>query len=105
MLLIKTQRDMLLTPLQSVSGIVEKRHTLPILSNVLLEKKGDKLTLLAVSYTHLDVYKRQVKRHCEDNQKNQASVIHERPIQLKFLGNGVKTTRIPRMAARYAFEA
>lgn len=47
MLLIKTQRDNLLSPLQSVSGIVEKRHTLPILSNVLLEKKGDTLTLLA----------------------------------------------------------
>ena len=47
MLLIKTNRDMLLAPLQSVSGIVEKRHTLPILSNVLLEKKADKLTLLA----------------------------------------------------------
>lgn len=38
---------MLLAPLQSVSGIVEKRHTLPILSNVLLEKKGETLTLLA----------------------------------------------------------
>ena len=47
MLLIKTLRDALLAPLQSVSGIVEKRHTLPILSNVLLEKKNDKLTLLA----------------------------------------------------------
>ena len=47
MLLIKTNRDTLLAPLQSVSGIVEKRHTLPILSNVLLEKKADKLTLLA----------------------------------------------------------
>ncbi|MBK9447202.1 MAG: DNA polymerase III subunit beta [Betaproteobacteria bacterium] len=47
MILIKTQRDTLLAPLQSVSGIVEKRHTLPILSNVLLEKKGDLLTLLA----------------------------------------------------------
>ena len=47
MLLTKTQRDTLLAPLQSVSGIVEKRHTLPILSNVLLEKCGDKLTLLA----------------------------------------------------------
>lgn len=47
MLLIKTQRDNLLAPLQSVSGIVEKRHTLPILSNVLLEKKGETLTLLA----------------------------------------------------------
>jgi len=47
MVLIKTQRDTLLSPLQSVSGIVEKRHTLPILSNVLLEKKGDVLTFLA----------------------------------------------------------
>lgn len=47
MILIKTQRDTLLAPLQSVSGIVEKRHTLPILSNVLLEKKGETLTLLA----------------------------------------------------------
>ena len=47
MVLIKTQRDLLLAPLQSVSGIVEKKHTLPILSNVLLEKNGDQLTLLA----------------------------------------------------------
>ena len=47
MILVKTQRDMLLAPLQSVSGIVEKRHTLPILSNVLLEKKGNNLTFLA----------------------------------------------------------
>ena len=52
MLLIKTQRDTLLSPLQSVSGIVEKRHTLPILSNVLLEKKGDALTFLA---TDIDI--------------------------------------------------
>ncbi len=47
MVLIKTQRDTLLAPLQSVSGIVERRHTLPILSNVLLEKLGDRLTFLA----------------------------------------------------------
>lgn len=47
MLLIKASRETFLAPLQSVSGIVEKRHTLPILSNVLLEKRGDQLTLLA----------------------------------------------------------
>lgn len=47
MILVKTQRDLLLAPLQSVSGIVEKRHTLPILSNVLLEKRGNSLTFLA----------------------------------------------------------
>jgi DNA polymerase-3 subunit beta len=47
MLLFKGPRDQLLSPLQSVCGIVEKRHTLPILSNVLMEKDGDRLTLLA----------------------------------------------------------
>lgn len=47
MLLLTTTRDALLAPLQSVSGIVEKRHTLPILSNVLIEKRGEALTLLA----------------------------------------------------------
>ncbi|MCK9283858.1 MAG: DNA polymerase III subunit beta [Rhodocyclaceae bacterium] len=47
MLLFKGPRDQILSPLQSVCGIVEKRHTLPILSNVLLEKDGERLTLLA----------------------------------------------------------
>jgi DNA polymerase-3 subunit beta len=47
MLLFKGPRDQLLFPLQSVCGIVEKRHTLPILSNVLMETDGEKLTLLA----------------------------------------------------------
>ena len=47
MLLLKTSRETLLTPLRTVSGIVEKRHTLPILSNVLIEKKGSMLTLVA----------------------------------------------------------
>ncbi|CAG0933855.1 MAG: Beta sliding clamp [Rhodocyclaceae bacterium] len=57
MLLIKSQRDNILTPLQSVCGIVEKRHTLPILSNVLIEKSGDQLTLLA---TDIEI---QIKTH------------------------------------------
>jgi hypothetical protein len=44
---ITVPRDVLLLPLQSVSGVVERRHTLPILSNVLLELQGDQLTLTA----------------------------------------------------------
>jgi len=47
MLLIKAQRDRLLAPLQSVIGIVERRHTLPILSNVLIETSGDRLDFTA----------------------------------------------------------
>lgn len=38
MLLIEADRDALLKPLQAVTGIVERRHTLPILSNVLIER-------------------------------------------------------------------
>ncbi|MDR2220172.1 MAG: DNA polymerase III subunit beta [Methylobacillus sp.] len=44
---IKIDRDALLKPLSSVSGIVERRHTLPILTNLLLEAKQDTLMLTA----------------------------------------------------------
>ena len=47
MKLVQAKRDDLLKPLQAVSGIVEKRHTLPILSNVLFERTNDRLHLLA----------------------------------------------------------
>ncbi|MDP2266621.1 MAG: DNA polymerase III subunit beta [Thiobacillus sp.] len=47
MLLVQSERNALLSSLSAVVGVVERRHTLPILSNLLLEKKGNKLTLLA----------------------------------------------------------
>ena len=47
MILIKAQRDALLLPLQMVSGIVERRHTLPILSNVLIKKLGTNVSLIS----------------------------------------------------------
>ena len=42
--LVSTTRDKLLKPLQLVSGIVERRHTLPILANLLF-KKNDKIVI------------------------------------------------------------
>jgi DNA polymerase-3 subunit beta len=47
MKLLKIERNALLTPLASVSGIVEKRHTLPILSNVLLQRKKGRILFTA----------------------------------------------------------
>ena len=47
MILAKAKRDELLAPLSAVSGIIERRHTLPILSNVLIERSGDALGFLA----------------------------------------------------------
>ena len=47
MVLVKAKRDDLLGPLSAVSGIIERRHTLPILSNVLLERAAGKVSFLA----------------------------------------------------------
>jgi DNA polymerase-3 subunit beta len=69
MKLVQANRDDLLKPLHAVSGIVEKRHTLPILSNVLLERTGDKLHLLA---TDLEI---QVSTSFAVSQKNNESYV------------------------------
>lgn len=44
---IKINRETLLKPLMNVTSIVERRHTLPILSNLLLEAKNNQLQLTA----------------------------------------------------------
>jgi len=47
MVLVKAKRDVLLGPLAAVSGIIERRHTLPILSNVLIDCGVGGLSFLA----------------------------------------------------------
>jgi DNA polymerase-3 subunit beta len=47
MVLVKAKRDDILGPLSAVSGIIERRHTLPILSNVLIDRSADALSFLA----------------------------------------------------------
>ena len=46
------KRDILLKSLSFVQGVVEKKNTLPILSNVLLQLKDNKLSIVA---TDLDI--------------------------------------------------
>ena len=46
------KRDALLKSLTLVQGIIEKKNTLPILSNVLLDAKNGKLSIIA---TDLDL--------------------------------------------------
>ncbi|WP_439520606.1 DNA polymerase III subunit beta [Hydrogenophaga sp.] len=45
MIVLKSTQDKVLAALQSVAGIVERRHTLPILANVLLRKTGSQVQL------------------------------------------------------------
>ena len=47
MKLLNIDKDILLKPLQMVSGIVERRHTLPILSNVYLKATNNRLEVIA----------------------------------------------------------
>ena len=47
------KRDTLLKSLNFVQGIVEKKNTLPILSNVLLQLKDNKLSLLTTNCIEL----------------------------------------------------
>src|ERR671914_1137366 len=47
MVLVKAKRDEILAPLSAVSGIIERRHTLPILSNVLIDRAAESLSFLA----------------------------------------------------------
>ena len=43
----KTSKKQLIKPLQSVMGVVERKQSMPILSNVLLSVSGDNLTITA----------------------------------------------------------
>jgi DNA polymerase-3 subunit beta len=45
MIVLKTAQEKVLSALQAVAGIVERRHTLPILANVLIRKTGENLEL------------------------------------------------------------
>ena len=58
---LSIQRAALLKPLQIISGVVERRQTLPILSNVLVKAQGNQLSLTAtdleielIGTVHLD---------------------------------------------------
>lgn len=59
MLLVQASRDALLKPLTTVVGIVERRHTLPILANILLRKEGSRVSFIA---TDLEV---QITTHAD----------------------------------------
>ena len=52
MIVLKATQDKVLSVLQAVAGIVERRHTLPILANVLLRKTG---TSIQVTTSDLEI--------------------------------------------------
>ena len=76
MQLKQVARDALLKPLQAVSGIVERRHTLPILANVLLEQREGQLYVTA---TDLEM---QITAHSTlEGKDGQATTVGARKLQ------------------------
>ncbi len=69
MLLMKINKEEFLKPLQSVVGIVERRHTLPILSNVLIQIGNQSIAFIA---TDLEI---QITAMLENKQDNNDSAI------------------------------
>jgi DNA polymerase-3 subunit beta len=50
MIVLKAAQEQVLSALQAVAGVVERRHTLPVLANVLIRKNGD-----AIEFTTSDL--------------------------------------------------
>jgi DNA polymerase-3 subunit beta len=59
MQIVKAGRESLLKPLLVVSGIVERRQTLPILANILVRKDGERVSFIA---TDLEI---QIQTHAD----------------------------------------
>ena len=78
MLLIKTNRDTLLKPLQTVTGIVERRQTLPILSNVLIQQDQEKTSFLT---TDLEIQIKTVSIKNSSTQQNFSLTVSAKKLQ------------------------
>lgn len=91
MKLLQIDRDTLLQPLQAVTGIVEKRHTLPILSNVLIERTKTELKLIA---TDLEIQITTTSEVIENIAESQSLTVSARKLQdiLRSLPEGAETT-------------
>ena len=91
MKLFQMNRDALLGPLQAVSGIVEKRHTLPILSNVLIRRQQRTLSMIA---TDLEIQVSTVCEEVENDGEDIAFTVSARKLQeiLRALPEGSEAT-------------
>ena len=67
MFIEKIEKEVLLKPMQAIIGIVERKQSLPILSNVLIQKNGTELRFVA---TDLEI---QITAQISDSAQNETS--------------------------------
>ena len=91
MFIEKIEKDVLLKPLQTIIGIVERKQPLPILSNILIEKTGTNLRFMA---TDLEI--QIITQISDSNQtgKDEAITVAAKKLQeiLRILPEGSKVT-------------
>ena len=90
MFIEKIDRDLLLKPLQTVVGIVERKQPLPILSNVLIEKNTSDIRFSATDM-EIQISSKQTIEH---NDTNQAITVSAKKLQeiLRVLPDGSKVS-------------
>src|SRR4026209_1087149 len=70
-------RETLLKPLQTVVGVVERRQTMPIVSNVLLSTQGSKLSITATDLEVEMVAEAEVKGDSAGDIRRRARELHD----------------------------
>lgn len=78
MFINKSKKETILKPLQIVNGIIERKQTLPILSNVLIEKQANKIRLTA---TDLEIQITTIVNNDSSDENNCAITIGGKKIQ------------------------
>ena len=88
--LIKANRETILKPLSVVSGIVERRHTLPILANVLIRKQDETVSFIG---TDIEI-QIQTQASLGGTREDTATTVSARKLMdiLKSLPDNVETT-------------
>ena len=91
MFIDETDKEIILKPLQVVVGIVEKKQTLPILSNILIENQNGKIRFTA---TDLEIQITTIIDTSNKNEKNEAITVSGKKLQeiLRVLPDHSKVT-------------
>lgn len=78
MFINKTNKQSILKPLQTVIGIVERKQTLPILSNVLIEKESG---LIRITATDLEIQISNSSTQQDNNDENSSITVPAKKLQ------------------------
>jgi DNA polymerase-3 subunit beta len=91
MFIDEIDKETILKPLQVVVGIVERKQTLPILSNILIENQNGRIRFTA---TDLEIQITTITNTSDKNEQNKAITVNGKKLQeiLRVLPDSSKVT-------------